>query len=87
MKTIIKGYYPEYSQEEIDETIEQYKACNETMCSDCENVVSSEELEDIDTCGDGDITPFETIYKCPHCGCVSPDLVKVSLEVYLQNEL
>lgn len=86
MKATIKKYYPEYSQEEVDMTIQDYKACTDTVCSSCGENLEEDDLQYSRTTGDGINDPLEHIYTCPCCGIDEPELIKLSLDKFLENE-
>lgn len=88
METIIKKYYPDYTQEEIDFIIQDFNNCKDTICPNCESLISEDDLEYTGrSWGDGYNDPVEHEMCCPNCGEVEPELIKMDLEQFLSIEI
>lgn len=87
MKTneeIVLSSEPNLSSEEVADIIQEWELSEHTMCSNCESPLSESEQEYTGrSWGDGYDDQIEREMCCPHCGAVEPELVKMSLELYL----
>lgn len=82
-KELVLSVYPQFTEEDINEKLNDYSSCKVTVCEYCGVSCEESELNVTGASGDGYNEPIEPIIECPHCCAENPELVKPELKEWL----